>query len=203
MARWVRSQQIMRIFKTSTTPTVNDGLTVGDIWIDTTSGAVEKLCTSVSPVTFSTLAGSANGMVGTTTNDSAAAGSVGQYISSTLAYGSATALTTATAKNITSISLTAGDWDVSGIAGFLFGGTTVVSYVSGSISTTSATMLSPQNIVEISFTASFTPSDIVNMAIQPTRISLASTTTVYLVGLAGFSISTCSAFGLISARRVR
>jgi hypothetical protein len=51
---------------------------------------------------------------GTATNDSAAAGDVGEYVSSVIATGSATSFTTATAKNITSISPTAGDWDVQG-----------------------------------------------------------------------------------------
>ncbi len=52
----------MRIFKTATTPTTADGLAVGDIWIDITSGAVEKLCTSISPVTFtSTTSSDSNG----------------------------------------------------------------------------------------------------------------------------------------------
>ncbi len=64
MARWVKSKQSMRVFKTATTPTVLDGLAIGDIWIDTTTTAVLKVCVAISPVAFSTVdAGDANNNV--------------------------------------------------------------------------------------------------------------------------------------------
>ncbi len=49
MARWVKSHQQMQIFKTASAPTVLDGVKVGDIWMDITSGAVLKVCTAISP----------------------------------------------------------------------------------------------------------------------------------------------------------
>lgn len=55
MARWVRSKQLMQVFKTATQPTVANGLTIGDIWVNTTSTAVIEVCTAVSPsVVFTT-----------------------------------------------------------------------------------------------------------------------------------------------------
>lgn len=54
MARWVKSHNQMRIFKQTATPAVVDGLAVGDIWIDTNSGAILKVCTAVGPVVFAT-----------------------------------------------------------------------------------------------------------------------------------------------------
>ena len=50
-------------------------------------------------------------LVGVTSASNAAAGSVGEIISALVAVGSPVSLVNATAKNVTSISLTAGDWD--------------------------------------------------------------------------------------------
>lgn len=45
----------MRIYKTSTQPTsTSDDLQVGDLWVDTTSDAVLKVCTAVDADTFDT-----------------------------------------------------------------------------------------------------------------------------------------------------
>src|SRR5216684_1358028 len=77
---------------------------------------------------------------GTATNDNAAAGKVGEYISSTIATGSSVTLTTNTTANVTSISLTAGDWDVTGAVDFTFGATTSYTNLIGSVSSTSATI---------------------------------------------------------------
>ena len=66
---------------------------------------------------------SSSSLVGTTTNDSAAAGVVGQYISS---YVSATSVpTTNTWGDLTSVSLTAGDWDVTVRMEFVQNGATI------------------------------------------------------------------------------
>src|SRR4029077_4886616 len=51
-------------------------------------------------------------LLGTATNDNATAGNVGEYIESVIPAGAAIAITSATNTNLTSISLTAGDWDV-------------------------------------------------------------------------------------------
>lgn len=139
-------------------------------------------------------------IVGTTTNDNAAAGSVGEYVTASVVSGSAITLTTATQTNVTSISLTAGDWDVCGTVGFVTGGTTVVSASIGSISTTSATLGSPTS------GAYFNIAGNVQNTVSPTgttRISLSATTTVYLVAYSTFITSTQKAYGFIGARRVR
>jgi len=143
-------------------------------------------------------------VLGTTTNDAASAGYIGEYISSTLAIGSAVSLTTATTANVTSISLTAGDWDVNGNIGFIAASGTLGTVQIVSISQTSATLPTSPNggayaREEIAFPATATQ-------IIPTgtmRISLASTTTVYLVAQATFSVSTMTAYGFIGARRAR
>jgi len=138
---------------------------------------------------------------GTTTNDSASAGEVGEVVSSLVASGSAVSLTTATAANITSISLTAGDWDVEGNINFTETTSTVTARSAG-ITTTSATVPTDGSEVYCGVQSTVT-SEINSITIPRKRISIAGTTTTYLVGKATFSAGTCAGFGAIVARRVR
>lgn len=143
---------------------------------------------------------------GTNTNDSAAAGDVGEFVDSQVASGSAVSLTTATAANVTSISLTAGDWDVYGSVGFLTAATTNFTQLISGVSVTSATIDTNDNSLRhvTLNTPGTAPGVSATHVLTPTvRISLSGTTTVYMIARASFSISTCSAFGRLSARRVR
>src|SRR6266550_2949335 len=81
------------------------------------------------------------GIVGVTNASSATAGNVGEVLSSTLALGSAISVTTDTALNITSLVLTAGDWQVTGSINYLASVNTQTqgAYIC-SLSTTSATL---------------------------------------------------------------
>ena len=140
---------------------------------------------------------------GTATNDSATAGNVGEYVSSTVLAGSAVALTTNTATNITSISLTAGDWDVTGAIFQQPNGATVVTLIIGWISTTSATLpTAPNNGGEALWSGNVTGNGNSTQP-GPMRLSLSSTTTVYLSTFVTFTTNTNSAYGIIRARRVR
>lgn len=153
-------------------------------------------------------------IVGSATNDSAAAGSVGELITASVVFGSAVSLTTGTIANITSISLTAGDWDVFALAGFIGAAGTTVNKLVGGISTTSATLdQTPGRNATLALLASGA-AIFSNLASAPAtngfegsvghiRLSIAGTTTVYLVGGANFGVSTCGAYGFIGARRVR
>jgi hypothetical protein len=145
-------------------------------------------------------------IVGTTTNDSATAGYVGEYVESRVVQGSAVALTTSTNANVTSISLTAGDWDVSGLIAFDGDSTTLVQNVIGGASTTSATLSGTLDYATLAFNSTglalYTSQD-PRIALPVLRFSLSSTTTVYLVAASRFSVSTHTAYGQISARRVR
>ena len=149
---------------------------------------------------------STNGLIGTTTNDSAAAGSVGEYISATKSFGVPVSLTSDTPADVISISLNAGDWDIWGNVGFLGGATTLVQYCQGWSSQTSATNPGQNLLNSVPYsgggTAVFAATNLI-FNIPMLRISLASPTTIYLSVQAGFSVSTCSAFGNINARRVR
>jgi hypothetical protein len=134
----------------------------------------------------------------------ATTGSVGEYVTATLATGSSVTLGTGVTSNVTSISLTAGDWDVRGVVDYTAGATTSITNQRQGISTTSAT-LGGQDTFSSNTTAAQVPTASVDDAI-PTpvvRISIASTTTVFLVSNATFTLSSLKAYGTISARRVR
>ena len=165
--------------------------------------AVPAYAESVTGPTPTTVGTSLPGQVAATaTNDDAAAGKVGEYIESVVLFASPTSIPTSGVEaNVTSISLTAGDWDVWGnVVTVPAGATTTTQTVSG-ISTTSATLpdVSARWFNTISFAAGTNAS-----APPPSRrLSLSGTTTVYLVGRANFSVSTMGMCGFIAARRVR
>lgn len=142
---------------------------------------------------------------GTTTNDNAAAGMVGEYISASVLAGAAVALTSGATSNITSLSLTAGDWDVEGFIYISSGAGTSFTVQAGAISSTSATFPTlPAPGVAITRTAAYIPGGFGNaMPTGSIRLSLAATTTVYLIASCTFTISTASAYGNIQARRAR
>lgn len=142
--------------------------------------------------------------VGVIDGSNAAAGTIGEVISSVIASGSAVSLTTAAPANVTSISLTAGDWDVAGVVNFL--GTTIsTTAVAGSVNSTTATLASLPSTgrTDVSLFGTALANSAAATQTGPTRFSLASTTTVYLVGQCTFTGGTCTAYGMIRARRVR
>ncbi|WP_217577589.1 hypothetical protein [Mesorhizobium sp. GbtcB19] len=145
-------------------------------------------------------------IVGTATNDAAATGNVGEYIESVVTTGSAVSLNNGTSANMTSLSLTAGDWDVDIVFEFKGGSTTTLNALAGSLSLTSgildATVGRQVGLVFNNFTA-FNNLLNIGIGVPPLRISLTSTTTIYAVALATFGVSTCSVFGILRARRVR
>lgn len=140
-------------------------------------------------------------ILGTTAADNAPAGTYGEYLESKIASGSAVSLTTATAANITSISLTAGDWDVEGSINFSQGAATATATVGG-INTTSATL--PTDGSEVNSGVIGTTITVVDGVTLPRRrVNVSATTTVYLVGRATFSAGTVTGYGVINARRIR
>ena len=142
---------------------------------------------------------------GTNTNDDAAAGDKGEYVSSSVAGGSPVSLTTATATNVTSVSLTAGDWDCSGNVGVTPGtGSTVLTHFRGWITTTSATLPSQPNggsyvVMQQPFTNGVTQL----ASVGTIRLKLSTSATAYLSVYADFTTSTLGGFGFIGCRRVR
>lgn len=141
---------------------------------------------------------------GVTNASTASAGKVGEVISSTIAIASATSLTTATAKSITSISLTAGDWEVWGNIGFIAAAGTLATILEGSISTLNNTQAtSPNGGAYFRNALAYTVAETQICPIGRTIINISATATYYLVGTATFSVSTLTAYGAIFARRIR
>ena len=166
---------------------------------------LQNLGTADSP-TFATLTATTQLIgKGTATNDSASAGYIGEYISSSVAAASAVPAVLNTGVNITSISLTAGDWDAGGIVYYLPDGSTAWDLFLASCSTTSATQASRdtggQGILKVS--SGFGTGIASSLQAPLTRLSLTGTTTVYLVGTISFSSGSPTMYGTIRARRVR
>lgn len=145
------------------------------------------------------------GIIGTTTNNNANAGSVGEYVT---ANATGVAATSGVNLNVTSISLTAGDWEIDGlIATFPAGGTTT-SFVIGGISVGSAVFSTinagPPQFDNVALHSSAIPAGAQFQEVVPnTRLTLAATTTVFLVMSVTFATSTMQVGGSIRARRVR
>lgn len=135
-------------------------------------------------------------IVGTTTNNNAAAGSVGEFVSNS---ASGVSITSNVSANATSISLTAGDWDVTGFITYI--PSAQLTGINAGISTTSAT--SPAPPLNAALNLSFASGSGQAIIAPVTRISIASTTTVYLVANGIFASGTCTVTSFIRARRVR
>ncbi len=144
------------------------------------------------------------GLAGVATNSNAATGIIGQYVSADVAAGSAVALTSGTPANVTSISLSAGDWDVSGTVAFAPAGTTTTTSCTAAIGTSSATVPTLSDTAPVAIdNASLGAGLGRNLSTGTARLSLSTTTTVYLVAESTFATSTSAAYGFIRARRVR
>lgn len=171
--------------------------TGNNVFINRNSTPVLKICTAANTwVTVPTL------HTGTTTNDNAPAGAVGEVLSTTVAFGSAVALTTNTNSNVATVSLTAGDWDCTGVVNFVFGATTSYTKLMIWISTTSAA----SNLTDagVTFaTPAVVPAADMSWATPTVRVSIAATTTTYMVARPTFTVSTLAAYGTIRCRRIR
>lgn len=142
------------------------------------------------------------GIVGTTTNDSAGAGYVGEYLSSTNSSG--TTVSNATATNITSLSLTAGDWDVYYLLHCTPANTGVINLVYTGISPTSANIDLTSGAA--TWLGTFTGDGSSALVLNGSRrVSISSTTTYYLVSYHSSAAGTLTTLdkGTIWARRVR
>lgn len=133
---------------------------------------------------------------GVTDGSSATAGKVGEYLSVT---GAATALSNTVSANLTSLTLTAGDWDITGMALYNPNGSTLTTVYTG-IGTTTANVPAFPNRTIFRSSSPFE----IDCPAPTVRISLSATTTVYLVANAEFSGgSGVNGTGFLRARRIR
>lgn len=134
---------------------------------------------------------------GVTNGSCASAGNVGEC-----AFPSATsiALTNSTPANCTSVSLTAGDWMVAGNISFTPGTSTAFTLLFASLSTTSNTLdLGTGNYVQQAYAGTTNFGQAINAPLR--FFTITSTTTIYLVGEAGFSAGSPTMSCKISAVR--
>lgn len=146
-------------------------------------------------------------VAGSATNDSASAGNLGETLTGTRVSGSAVSLVSGAASNITSVALTAGDWDLWGFPVWNGGATTTVGYFWASIDTTSAVSTNT-NVGQFFFlygngATPFNPGSPNTGLVGPVRISINAGTTYFLNTTCSFGVSTCTAYGTIIARRRR
>ena len=154
---------------------------------------------------------------GSNTNDATQTGFVGEYLAGNRAFASETSLTTATAKDIltSNLSLTAGDWDLSGFCNFTLTGNMtqlVVAVTNRTVNTTgdtlpaNATIGNPNSDGEIMIRwnfSSFNPNDNMTFSIPQYRLSLSTTKTFQITVKATFSTGTATSSAYLSARRAR
>lgn len=158
---------------------------------------------SVNPFSGQPISTPTNGVID---NSAAVAGDIGEELISTIStYTNCAA--TGTYKNITSIALTPGDWDISAFGTFSVNSATLTaaSNVIFVISTTTASaagateglniMYGPQNGLGATSKES--------LQVNPYRISVSANTTYYLNIQATFTAGTPQYVGTIRARRIR
>ncbi len=148
-----------------------------------------------------------NGLVlpGSLTNDAAASGVVGEWVEANTISGGSIGLS-GVYTNITSISLTPGDWDVSATAGISPGTAGTITEMQMAISKNSGNTTTDQVVGNNQLAMTKAVPNVSDGAgsIPTYRVSLATTTTYYVkmevqyTGLSGNFI-----YGRISARRVR
>lgn len=137
-------------------------------------------------------------LAGVTNGSNAAAGIVGELISASVPVASGVSLTSSTWTNVTSISLTAGDWDVSGVVVVNASGFNMSNSLGGSgIASASVPPIGSY------FQQQLAGMGALGQAVPTVRYSLSATTTIYLLAFASFAIGTANAAGVIRARRIR
>lgn len=161
-------------------------------------------------ITSPTLAGTANGALtskviqGIIDASSAFAGYVGEIISGS---SSAVSIASNTIANGATITLTPGDWDISGSGTFNFSGTTVTanSTIAASVSTTSGSLTTDQQqlfLLPVFTTATATPA--FALSVPKVTVNVTVNTTVYLVVKSPTTSAGSMTFSSsLRARRVR
>lgn len=140
-------------------------------------------------------------LLGVTSGAAAAAGIIGEVISSQVLEASGVAMTTGNVFNITTLSLLAGDYDILG--NVFFSGTAVTNPVSICwISGTSAT-LPDRSLTSRMVTLLVATNNFVGLPCPYYRALLAAPATIYLSARSDFTAGTMVGSGGIFARRRR
>ena len=136
------------------------------------------------------------------TSGSAPAGSVGEYLTSTVGCGAGVALTSGTITQITSIPLTPGEWMLSATAAYNPAGTTTTSEVSAALSSTPGSLTGLYTPGTFTFNGTLATGGKQGFSLSPWIVTPSSNATFYLNEQATFGISTALGCGTITALRV-
>ena len=186
---------------TGLTLAANEPAHTGDM--TNTAGSLATSVLKTGGVNFGTYATATQGQLpGVTSNTAASAGNIGEIVSATLSGASPISLTSGVAANVTSIPLTAGEWDVSISAFFSTAATTNVTYLYASSSSTSLTLSSVPGQYNQALFGYVPGAGVATVNSNPYRFSLAAPGTAYLVAQSAFTVSTLTVFGYIRATRV-
>lgn len=152
------------------------------------------------------LATFAAGIIGVTDASSATAGNIGEEIISTIStYTNYT--TTVTYQNITSITLTAGDWDISAFATFSSNTATITAAGNAifAIATTTASATGSVEGKSIAYIpqAALLGTSLESVTIEPVKVTISGSTTYYFTTQAAFTLGNPQFVGTIRARRLR
>ena len=141
-------------------------------------------------------------LVGVTDGSNALAGQVGEVIAVNVT--TPVSLTTAVPAVVASVSLTAGDWDVSGeIWSVTFNSATLVLGALGPSTTLGGSSALNSSRGQLQVNTAGTLQGSVVMALRPCRASLSAPGTYYLMAQANFASGAPTATGNIIARRAR
>ena len=143
------------------------------------------------------------GIIGTTTNDSAAAGKIGEYIEADTNGTPVNSTGTGQWFDVASIALTKGDWDLSVMVVTQANGSTMTAGTGVAVSSTAgnstAGLVLGNNLIGIGMPTA-TNNETGNIK---KRVSIAATQTWYAKCNLSFSAGTPRAFATIQARRIR
>lgn len=173
--------------------TVKFAGTTSPTFITPTLGAATATTVAFSPTT--------GGIIGTTAADNTSAGNVGEFLSTIVSYASRTSVTSQNvAQALTNITLSAGDWDVWGNITYIpDSGTIITACYCGLAS--SVALPDPSQLSGLLITSPANFTTYVNAV--PLRFNVNTSTVVYVVGQAAWTVSTLKFCGGIYARRVR
>ena len=165
-----------------------------DVW----GGQINADLDSIDSTVYSVQATKLNA-AGITNGSNASPGVIGEVQQGSLA--NTGSLTNSALFAVTSVSLTAGDWDVYGTVSYVPASGTSTTALNAGISTSNAAISTGGSAVNAYYTAAagfgFT------VACAPCRINVNATTQVFLMANAAFSGGTCNVGGEIWARRAR
>jgi len=144
-------------------------------------------------------------ILGTNTNDAAVTGNIGEYVESNIPSSAAITLTSGVVNEVTTLSLSAGDWDVQASLLFSPDATTNVTLSAYSVSASTAQDFVTGGVYNILRypTGNVPAAGYTIGGVGPVRKSVASSTTFHLIVQATFTVSTMTVNGIVSARRAR